>query len=205
MTGLAGLILLGDLPSSAEADFPAFRAKNTPTPDSGGATLSPDTPSATSAIQADRWNTIVIHHSARMAGTVRELDARAKNAGLNGIGYHFVIGNGSGLSDGVVESGYRWRDQTAGAHVAISPGAGDAERRRANELNSNSIGICLIGNGNRQPFTESQIRSLIELVRTLQRQCDIPGSQVLLHSDVFVANDPGRFFPADRLETNIDP
>ena len=207
MTGLAGLLLLSDPPPQAGADIPATR----PFLSDGNGTTSEnmndgaDSVGGESRIEADRWQSIVIHHSGRMTGTVRELDGRAKQAGLNGLGYHFVIGNGSGLSDGVVESGYRWQDQSPGAHVAISPGAGDAEWKRANDLNRTSVGICLIGNGNRQPFTEAQIRALIDLVRGLQRECDIPASRVLLHSDVFSGDDPGRYFPTDRLESHILP
>jgi len=207
MTGLAGLLLLSDPPPQAGADIPATR----PFLSNGNGSTSENfgdnagSMHAESRIESDRWESIVIHHSGRMTGTVRELDGRAKRAGLNGLGHHFVIGNGSGLSDGVVESGYRWQDQIPGAHVAISPGAGDAEWKRANELNRTSVGICLIGNGNRQPFTEAQIRALIDLVRGLQRECDIPASRVLLHSDVFAADDPGRYFPTDRLESHILP
>ena len=68
-----------------------------------------------------RWEMIVIHDSGSLSGTVRELDAEARGAGLNGLGYHFVIGNGAGLSDGVVEASYRWNGQLAGAHVAAAP------------------------------------------------------------------------------------
>ena len=148
---------------------------------------------------------IVIHHSGRMAGTVPELDSRAKRAGLNGLAYHFVIGNGSGLSDGVVEIGYRWTQQVPGAHVAAPANATAQEQAFRDELNSQSIGICLIGNGDRQPFTELQVRELIDLVRTLQETWDIPASSVLLHSDIVDVSNPGRFFPAERLESHLAP
>ena len=75
-----------------------------------------------------RWEMIVIHDSGSLSGTVRDLDAEARQAGLNGLGYHFVIGNGNGLSDGVVEASYRWNSQLAGAHVAAAPNPDSSEQ-----------------------------------------------------------------------------
>lgn len=197
MTAVAGILLLSDQPASTQANFAAT------TPAVVGQVSNTSENHAASTLDPDRWDHIIIHHSGRMTGTVRELDARARNAGLNGLGYHFVIGNGSGLSDGVVERGYRWNQQLPGAHVAIPGNATEAERREANRLNNRSIGICLIGNGDRQPFTESQMRSLLDLVRSLQDTLDIPASAVRLHSDVSRDSGPGRFFPTERLESHL--
>ena len=159
-----------------------------------------------SGIDRERWNHIVIHDSGSMAGTVRELDAEARRAGLKELGYHFVIGNGSGLSDGVVEATARWNRQGAGAHVATSSAPSPSEQRRVDALNRHAIGICLIGHGERSAFTESQLRALTDLVRALQLQLDIPASQVVLHSDLTpeVAS-PGVFFPVERLEAHLEP
>lgn len=158
-----------------------------------------------SLIDADRWNAIVIHHSGSMAGTVREMDAQAMRAGLNGLGYHFVIGNGAGLSDGVVQASNRWNQQLAGAHVATPPNASLGECARIDELNRRSIGICLVGNGNRNAFTEAQIRALIHLVRGLQIRLDVPSTSVLLHSDLVDVSSPGMLFPVERFESHIEP
>ena len=162
--------------------------------------------SADLGVESDRWRYIVIHDSGSMAGTVRELDIQARRAGLDDLGYHFVIGNGSGLSDGVVEATPRWNRQGAGAHVAASPAPSPAERSRIDELNRHSVGICLIGNGERNEFTESQLRALIDLVRALQIQLDIPASGVVLHSDLSAeVASPGRLFPVERLEAQLEP
>ena len=203
MTAVAVLLLLSDSPPSTRANLPAIQplimGQDTGTSENSWV------PDASSSIDQDRWDHIIIHHSGRMTGTVRDLDARAKSAGLNGVGYHFVIGNGAGLSDGVVEEGYRWTQQLPGAHVAISANATTAEQDEANRLNSRSIGICVIGNGDRQPFTESQMRALIELVRSLQQIWGIPATGVQLHSDVSLDSGPGRFFPTARLEERLLP
>jgi len=203
MTAVAVLLLLSDSPPSTRANFPAVKplilGQDTSTSENSWA------PDASASIDQDRWDHIIIHHSGRMTGTVRDLDARAKSAGLNGVGYHFVIGNGSGLSDGVVEEGYRWTEQLPGAHVAISANATSGERDKANRLNRRSIGICVIGNGDRQPFTEAQLRALIELVRSLQQTWGIPATGVRLHSDVSLDSGPGGFFPTERLEAHLLP
>lgn len=207
MTAVTGMLLM-----SGEFDVagPRFAATKpvlmpsvtgvTPVDEASEAAL-PD-----SGIDRERWNHIVIHDSGSMAGTVRELDAEARRAGLNELGYHFVIGNGSGLSDGVVEATSRWNRQGAGAHVATSSAPSPSEQVRVDALNRHAVGICLIGNGERNAFTEAQLRALTDLVRALQVQLDIPASQVMLHSDLTPeVSSPGRFFPIERLEAHLEP
>jgi hypothetical protein len=153
-----------------------------------------------------RWEMIVIHDSGSLSGTVRDLDAEARDSGLNGLGYHFVIGNGAGLSDGVVEASYRWNGQLAGAHVAAAPNPDSSEQFRADQMNRTAIGICLVGHGDRSEFTEAQMRALVDLVRALQTRLDIPASRVVLHSDLNSAvSSPGRLFPVERLEAHLEP
>ena len=154
----------------------------------------------------DRWEMIVIHDSGSLSGTVRDLDAEARQAGLNGLGYHFVIGNGNGLSDGVVEASYRWNRQLAGAHVAAAPNPDSSEQLRADQINRTAIGICLVGHGDRSEFTEAQMRALVDLVRALQVRQGIPASRVVLHSDLNAhVESPGRLFPIERLEAHLEP
>ena len=122
-----------------------------------------------------------------------------------------MIGNGQGLGDGLVEVGYRWNRQLAGAHVA---GATATESRNgldrtslstadADQYNRHSIGICMIGNGNRREFTDRQIHELITIVRALQAQFGIPGAAVYLHSDLSKVSSPGKFFPTAEFEAQI--
>jgi len=144
-----------------------------------------------------RWKGIVIHHLGAPAGDPHRIHRLHQSYGYQGLGYHFLIGNGSGLGDGIVHVGYRWNEQLPGAHVARV--ATDAGRH-----NADSIGICLIGNGDRRPFTERQMTSLLALVRSLQREYDIPASQVHLHSDLAPEiTSPGRYFAAARFQTQM--
>lgn len=145
------------------------------------------------------WTGIVIHHLGLPAADAEQVHRMHLAYGYQGLGYHFLIGNGSGLGDGVIHVGYRWSQQLPGAHVARS--APDSEQH-----NLHSIGICLIGNGDRRPFSERQMRSLISLVRSLQKECGIPSSAVYLHRDLAPGvTSPGRFFAATRLEEQLIP
>ena len=207
MTAVSGILLL----SGDSSDLRGLLAATTPSilnQASAGSENSAEAWSDSgieSSLDVDRWEMIVIHHSGTVAGTVREMDTQAVRAGLHGLGYHFVVGNGAGLSDGVVEASYRWNQQLAGAHVATRPNASLAECSQIDDTNRHSIGICLIGNGDRGKFTEAQVRALIDLVRALQLRLDIPSSKVVLHSDLADVSSPGRFFPIERFEAQIEP
>lgn len=133
----------------------------------------------------ERFDSIVVHHSGKSRGTPSELEARHIRQNLDGLAFHFVIGNGRGTGDGELFVGRRWLDQAAGAHVA-----GD----RGDEMNLRSIGICLIGDGGQRPFTDAQMRRLVQLVAALSQELGIPGDRVFLHSEVAPVRDPGPFF-----------
>lgn len=140
----------------------------------------------TRAALRSNWAGIVVHHSAGPAGSPDALDAQARTLGLKGLGYHFVIGNGTGMDDGELFVSRRWRDQEFGAHVA---------GENADEFNKNYIGICLIGDGERRAPTEAQLLRLKELVAALMHECQIPKEKVLLAREVSRTKSPGQFFP----------
>jgi hypothetical protein len=139
-------------------------------------------------MQDGRWAAIVIHDSGSPVGGSADLDQQARAEGLDGLGYHFVVGNGVGMDNGAIHVGYRWLEQLPGAHVA---GA------RAEGINRVSIGVCLVGDGSRQAFTEAQLSSLAQLVAALADRCSIPTESIVLHSDLSEVTSPGRFFPRD--------
>lgn len=140
------------------------------------------------------WRYLVLHHSASESGSVESIDAdhrqRLDAAGRpwRGIGYHFVIGNGSGLGDGAVEATFRWREQLEGAHAGVA------------EFNELGLGICLIGDFDQTPPTERQREALVALVQALQREFRIGDDCVLRHGDLKSTACPGnRFNLADAL------
>jgi N-acetylmuramoyl-L-alanine amidase len=140
-------------------------------------------------VDASYWSGIVIQHLGEPAGSIKSIQRSHLSGGLNGIGFHFIIGNGNGLGDGVVRGSERWLHQTRAARpISIHPENWD----------ENVITICLIGNGNRRPFTERQILHLSRLVQRLQNELSIATSEVYLASDLDnssnVAPSPGKFF-----------
>jgi hypothetical protein len=146
-------------------------------------------------VDRDRWTHIVIHASGASHGDGASIARDHEARGFRGLGYHFVLGNGRGAPDGSMYIGYRWLDQLPGVH---------AGGPSADYLNRHSIGICLVGDGDRRQPTEAQMTRLIELVRSLRTEFDIPASGVLLHSQVANTTSPGRFFPAAEFRERLE-
>jgi len=95
-----------------------------------------------------KWSSIVIHHLGQPAGTAELVDRIHRKTGSEGLGFHFLIGNGNGLGDGDVHVGYRWLNQSAGAKaVGID----------SSQWDDQTISICLVGNGNRRPIHRTTI------------------------------------------------
>jgi len=138
------------------------------------------------------WRYIVIHHSASASGSAAEFDKyhREKRRWENGLGYHFVIGNGNGTPDGKIEIGNRWINQINGAHAGVE------------EYNHYGIGICLVGNFNESYPTAAQMESLSTLVGYLQDRCRIPSEKVIMHRHCRQTDCPGRKFPYYKLLAN---
>jgi hypothetical protein len=145
------------------------------------------------------WKAIVIHHSATDTGSVASIDDyHRKNNGWDGIGYDFLIGNGSGSGNGEVDATFRWTGQKTGAHCKT-----DA----SNWANEKAIGICLVGNFNQSRPSNSQMISLMKLVRFLSSRYDIPTSRIYGHSTTpghsTTTDCPGRYFPMSYVKTNL--
>lgn len=145
-----------------------------------------------------RWTAIVIHHSATNYGNAAIFDKwHREGHNWNGIGYDFVIGNGTDSPDGAVEVTYRWREQQTGAHCGGTPN---------NWANEEAIGICLVGNFNNRGPSERQMQSLVKLVRFLQKRYLINKSRIFGHKDTPGARPtecPGGMFPMARLKSML--
>jgi hypothetical protein len=128
------------------------------------------------------WYWIVVHHSATPTGSAAVFDKMHKDKGWDGLGYDFVIGNGSQSGDGQVEVGYRWPIQEHGAHTKTPD----------NRFNEHGIGICLVGNFEETNPTPAQLRSLAKLVGYLERTYRIAPSNVIRHRDAKATECPGR-------------
>lgn len=94
---------------------------------------------------------LVVHHSASsLATTVAEIEEWHKARGWKGIGYHHVV-----TGDGVLHVG-RPLDQV-GAHAL--------------GYNSNSIGLCLVGDNTKaeESWTSEQRLTLVQYVHWFRR------------------------------------
>ena len=144
-----------------------------------------------------KWKAIVIHHSDTANGNATIFDKYHKSKYWEGVGYDFVIGNGTNSSDGQVEVTFRWREQKTGAHCKTPD----------NWANENAVGICLVGNFNQMVPTARQIRSLVKLVRFLQHRYEIPKSRIYGHNTTPGAHEtdcPGKRFPMAWLKSMLD-
>ena len=141
------------------------------------------------------WTSIVVHHLGQPAGTVEEVDRNHRNNGLEGLGYHFLIGNGNGIEDGSIHLGYRWLNQSPCARLTSAD---------PSLWNSGVISICLVGNGNRRPFSDLQLEQLSLLVQRLQLKLSIPAEQVLLANEIDVnSQSPGRYFAEAQFRSQL--
>jgi N-acetylmuramoyl-L-alanine amidase len=145
-------------------------------------------------LKQNQWEGIVIHHSGSSFGSAATIAKQHERQGFRGLGYHFVIGNGSGSEDGELHVGFRWLDQLPGAHTAGPKG---------DLYNRHYIGICLVGDGDRRPFTDTQLQRLVELTTSLQEQFNLPPKNIVLHRDVAAVSSPGRLFPKSDFELKL--
>ncbi|WP_269527122.1 LysM peptidoglycan-binding domain-containing protein [Coraliomargarita parva] len=110
-------------------------------------------------VRVDNWRRIVVHHSAIKYGNAAAYDREHRRRGMkNGLAYHFVIGNGIDSGDGEIEIGPRWQKQLLGGHV------------KSYKINLTAIGICLVGNFEKEHPTKRQLDAFTQLMDWLRGQ-----------------------------------
>jgi len=137
-------------------------------------TSTPDL-SAITRRNAEDIKYIVLHHSATQSGNVAVFRDYHLKQGFADIGYHYVICNGQGGKAGEVQEG----------RPVLMTGAHAIER------NSDSIGICLVGDFTQSEPTEAQITNLYKLMRILMRQYPVGPERILAHKEVCPTSCPG--------------
>lgn len=146
-------------------------------------------------IKVNKPQYIIIHHSGTENGNADIFRRSHKAKGWRDIGYHYIIGNGTNSKDGLVEKGRV--ENTSGAHC------------NNDRMNFRSIGICLVGNFEKQKPTNKQLQSLEKLVRGLMNKYKIQYTRVLGHKEVKGASTacPGKNFDMKgfRLSLKEDP
>ena len=148
-----------------------------------------------------RWRYIVVHNSGTRQGNAKAFEYyhRKVRRMQNGLAYHFVIGNGTSSGDGEIEIGNRWRRQINGGHV------------HSDFLNNIALGICLVGDYNRDLPTKRQQESLEELIRYLRQRVgkiDRKFAIVKAHREInpprWPTDCPGDKFPYRWLHSRFD-
>jgi hypothetical protein len=143
-------------------------------------------------VQRARWKFIIVHNSGTRQGNARAFDYyhRKIRRMRNGLAYHFVIGNGTSSRNGQIEIGDRWRRQISGGHV------------HSDYMNNIGLGICLVGDFNRDQPTRAQLEACEELIRYLQERCGKSDGHSLIvrpHREVnpprWATDCPGDAFP----------
>ncbi|MFV0337137.1 MAG: peptidoglycan recognition family protein [Chthoniobacterales bacterium] len=145
-------------------------------------------------VKKGRWKYIVVHNSGTRQGNAKIFNNYHKRVRKmqNGMAYHFVIGNGTSSGNGEIEVGDRWTRQINGGHVA------------SDYLNNIALGICLVGDFNRDRPSQSQLNSLEELITYLRgRVGTVKGKRAIVrgHKEINPkpTDCPGKRFPLSWL------
>ena len=140
-------------------------------------------------VKRGRWQYVVVHNSGTRQGNARIFANYHKNVRRmkNGLAYHFVIGNGTSSGDGEIEIGSRWTSQINGGHVA------------SDYLNNIGIGICFVGDFNRDTPTRAQLAALQELINYLRKRVGRSKGRVLIVKAHREINPKPTDCPGDRF------
>jgi hypothetical protein len=144
------------------------------------------------------WRHIVIHHTASPSGSSASIDndhlqrKDREGQGWEGIGYHFVIGNGQGMELGQIDATFRWQGQRQGAHAG-------------NDLyNQFGIGIALIGNFDLDAPPQAQFERCAQLCALLISHLrTLSVDSITGHRDLSQTRCPGQFCDLDRLRARV--
>jgi LysM repeat protein len=131
------------------------------------------------------WRTITIHHSATPTGGMTIFDNYHRRRKMGGLAYHFVIDNGSPLTAGDIEVGWRWTKQVK------------ADR-------AYDIQVCLVGNFDDQHLSDVQMDSLVKLIYALCDQFHISYKNIRRHRDIKHTECPGNHFPFERVVQEVE-
>lgn len=147
----------------------------------------------------NRWKYIVIHHSAGNFGNIKFLQKihreRQQGDPIDAIPYHYIIGNGNGLGLGEVDSDWRRENNIWGGHVSLNNP----------DKNFRGLGICLIGNYEKNNIPKGQYDSLVLLTKELMLQYSIDLKNVHGHGHIYGESTkcPGKNFPMEKFLRDI--
>jgi N-acetylmuramoyl-L-alanine amidase len=151
-----------------------------------------------SAMMASQWvgttnfgmrkpNFVIIHHTAQTA-----CDTTLKTFTLprTQVSAHYVI-----CKDGTIN--HMLNDYLRAWH------AGNSKWGNVTDVNSVSIGIELDNNGF-ESFSDAQIKSLLDVLKKLKKDNNIPAANFIGHADIAPKRkvDPNKYFPWQQLAAN---
>ena len=113
---------------------------------------------------------LIVHHTSQSYDFPEFIRFRHKIIrGWDDIGYHYVIGNGRLFTkDGKIYQGHP--ENMEGAHSL--------------GYNLNSLGICMVGDFDRDHPTEQQLHSLVDLLYEKSVQYEISLGNILGHNEI---------------------
>lgn len=178
LTLSAGALLLMENGPFGATPMPAFSVSRADI----RALIQPEAP-----LQSGAWRFIIIYESGDLEASASSLaEGRARGgvsagpekAARPSANFHFVVDAASskrGALDGELEVSGSWKRQDPG-----TPYAGWPDPSYYNTKSyKNAIGVCVAGDVAQRPYSEAQFRSLVQLARELQQQCQIRKEAIL--------------------------
>ncbi|MBW7988745.1 MAG: hypothetical protein FVQ84_01815 [Planctomycetes bacterium] len=116
-----------------------------------------------------RWSQIEIDYSSTESGNIEQLALLSNVDSPEQVNYHFIICNGNGGQDGLIQPTEKWQRQSP-----IIPGQSrDDEAVFGETLTEQTIYICVIADNENSFPTDFQVKRTDELVEGLCRKFNI--------------------------------
>ena len=131
----------------------------------------------------NRFDAIIIHHSASNTDNYESIRRYHKKKGLRDAAYHLLLSNGSTkVPLGNLEA--------TGRYAALS----HAMATRDIRYNLTGLHICIVGNFETGQVPQNMKPAIAHAIKGLQDRFGIPESRILFHRDVGQTKCPGKFF-----------
>jgi hypothetical protein len=127
----------------------------------------------------EHWSQIEIQYSNTECGNIEQLATLSKLDGSEHINYHFIICNGNGGHDGLIQPTEKWQRQSPilaqsnRGRLFLAGHSRNDETDSHNTIPEQTIYICVIADNKTSFPTNFQIKRTEELVGELCRKFDI--------------------------------
>ena len=117
-----------------------------------------------------RWECIEVYYSGTKAGNIEQLASLSGAASSDDINCHFVICNGLGAGDGLIQTTEKWQKQWSVIPDHTWYGS------------SRTIRICVVADGKNARPTDSQVKRAEALVETLSAKNNVTPAKIFYPS-----------------------